>query len=69
MAINTHQGLNDECSEAQVSLRCLARCMQQYASIGAQAPVVVLTATVDACERLFVQQYAEAVLAGHLLHH
>ena len=42
--------------------------MQQHAGIRTQAPVVVLTATVDAGEGFLVQQYAEAVLAGNLLH-
>ena len=67
--IDTHQGLNDEGSEAQVSLRRLTRGVQQDAVVSAQRPVVVLTRTVDACEGLFVQQHTETVLTSHLLHH
>ena len=66
--IDAHQGLHDERCKAQVLLGSLARSMQQDAVIGAQAPVVVLTATVDAIEGLFVQQHTESVLAGNLLH-
>ena len=66
--VDTHQGLDDEGGEAQVLLWRLARRMQQDAVVGAQRPVIVLTATVDASEGLFVEQYTETVLAGHFLH-
>ncbi len=69
MAIDTHQCLDDKGGEAQVLLSCLAGGMQQHAVVSAQRPVVVLAAAVDACEGLFVEQYTEAVLAGHALHH
>ena len=54
--------------EAQVVLRCLAWTVEQNARISRQTPVVVLTGTVNTVERLFVEQYLEAVLAGNLLH-
>ncbi len=68
MAVYAHQCLNDECDEAQIVHRGLSRAVQQYAGIGAEAPVVVLAGAVDACKRLLVQQYAESVLSRHTLH-
>ena len=68
VAIHTHECFHDEGGEAQVLLGRLARCMQQHAIVGAERPVVVLTATVDACEGLFMQQHTEAMLAGYTLH-
>ena len=46
--VNAHQGLYDEDYEAEIVLRCLACCMEQYAGIGAETPVVVLARTIDA---------------------
>ena len=66
--VNTHQRLDDEYHEAKVVLRSLAWTVEQDARVGRKAPVVVLTGTVDAVERLFVKQYLEAMLAGNLLH-
>ena len=68
MPIDTHQGLYNERHEAQVLLRGLSRCMQQHARVGGKRPVVVLSATVDACEWFLVKQHTESVLAGDLLH-
>ena len=68
VAINSHKGFNDEYYEAEVVFTILACCMKQYASIGNQAPVVVLTRTIDACKRLFVEQHAEAMLVSNLAH-
>ena len=66
--INSHQCLNDEHDEAEVVHRSLARSVQQYAGIGSETPVFVFARTVDACERLLVQQYAEAMMTCNLLH-
>ena len=66
--VNTHQCLHDEGSKAQVGLWGLARSMQQDAVISTQTPVVMLTRTVDTGKWLLVQQHAESVLTGHLLH-
>ena len=54
VAIYCHQRLYDERHEAQVLLWCLPWCMQQYAVVSRQTPVVVLTAAVDAVEGLFM---------------
>ena len=67
--IDTHQRLYDERGEAQVLLSGLTRSVQQDTVVRRERPVVVLTATVDACEGLLMQQHAEAVLTGHTLHH
>ena len=69
MSVDTHQCLYDEGGEAQVLFSTLAGGMQQDTIVSRQAPVVMLTAAVDACKGLFVQQYAEAMLARNLLHH
>ena len=66
--IDTHQRLDDEGGEAQVLFCRLAGSVEQHACIGRETPVVVFARAVDACERLFVQQSAEAMLAGHALH-
>ena len=68
MAIDRHQRLDDEGDEAQVLLWRLAWGVQQHSRIGAQAPIVVLARAVDAVEGLLVQQHAESVVAGNLLH-
>ena len=66
--MNSHQCLDNEGDEAQILLRRLAWSMQQYAIVGRETPVVVLTRTVDTVERLFVEQYTESVIASHFLH-
>ena len=66
--IDTHERLHDEDSEAQVLFRRLAGCMEQHPRIGREAPVVVLSGTVDSCERLLVQECPESVLACHPFH-
>ena len=68
MPIDTHERLHDEDSEAQVLFRRLAGCMEQHPRIGREAPVVVLSGTVDSCERLLVQECPESVLACHPFH-
>ena len=42
--------------------------MQQFAGVGTQWPVVVLTTTVHSLEGLFVEQYTESVVACHITH-
>ena len=42
--------------------------MEEDAGVGGEAPVVVFAAAVDAGEGFFVEEDAEAVLAGHALH-
>ncbi len=66
--IHTHQSFHNEHYKSEVILRCLACCMQQNTSIGAEAPVVVLTRTIDASEWLLVQENTETVLMCHTLH-
>ena len=66
--IHTHQGFHDEHYKSEVILRSFACRMKQNTSISAEAPVVVLTRTVDACEWLLVKEHAETVLMGHTLH-
>ena len=68
VTVYTHESLNDEDCEAEVLFRCLARCVEKYAVVGRETPVVVLTRTVDAIEWFFVKQYAETVFASHTLH-
>ena len=66
--VYTHQSLCDEDYETEVILRCLARTMKQNACICSETPVVVLTGTIDACEWLLMEKYAETVMASYLLH-
>jgi hypothetical protein len=66
--VNAHQGLYDEDYEAEVVLRCLACCMEQYAGIGAETPVVVLARTIHTSEWLLVKEHTETVLVSHTLH-
>ena len=68
VAIDAHEGLDDECGEAEVLLGCLAGGVEEDARVGGEAPVVVLARTVDAGKGFFVEEGAEAVLAGHALH-
>ena len=68
MLVNSHQGLHDEGHEAQILFWRLTGSVEQHAIIGAEAPVVMLTTTIDAIEGLLVEQYAETMLACHLLH-
>ena len=55
VAIDAHERFDNKDDEAQILLLRLAWGMEQYARIGREAPVVVLSAAVDAGERLFVQ--------------
>ena len=68
VAIDTHERLHDERGKTQVLFRCLPWCVQQDICIGRQAPVVVLTAAIDAGKRFFVEQHAETMLACHAFH-
>ena len=43
VAVNTHQRLHDEGDETQVVFGSLAGSVEQYAGIGREAPVVMLT--------------------------
>ena len=66
--VDGHERLHGEDHEAQVVLTRLAWSMEQDAGVGGERPVVVLARTVDAVERLLVEQHLEAVLVGHALH-
>ena len=68
VAIDAHQGLDDEGDEAERGLGSLAGGVEQHAGVGGEAPVAVFAAAVDAGEGLLVEQDDEAVLARHLLH-
>ncbi len=63
-----HECLYDKGYEPQVVLLCAPWTVEQDAGVGHEAPVVVLARTVDAGERLLVEQAAEAVVARHLFH-
>ena len=54
MAIHTHKRFYDEDNKAQILIVILAWRMQQYACIGRQTPIVVLSAAVNARERFLV---------------
>ena len=66
--IHTHQSLYDEDYKTEIVLRSLTCRMEQYASIGAKTPVVVLTRTIHACKWFLVQQDTETMLVSHTLH-
>ena len=68
VAVYGHQRIHYEGDETQVLFGQFAGCVEQDAGIRAQRPVVVLATAVDALEGLFVQQYAEAVVACHFTH-
>ena len=55
--------------ELCVLSRCFARLEKINASVCRKRPVIVLARTVDALERLFVQQALEAVLSCSTLHY
>ena len=67
--VDRGDGIHEEGDELQVLRSGLARSEQVHARVGAQRPVVVLARTVDALEGFFVQQDAEPVTAGDLVHH
>ena len=68
VTVDSHERLHDEHQEAQVVLWRLSRSVEQYARVGGEAPVVVLSRAVDARIRLLVEQHPEAVPARNLLH-
>ena len=60
--------VHKEGDELQVLGGSLARTEEVDSGVGAQRPVIVLTRAVDTLERLLVQQHAEVVTAGYLVH-
>ena len=68
VVIHGFQRLHDERDKTQVVERGLAGRVEKDAGVGAQRPVVVLAASVDAFKRFLVEKAAEAVLAGHTFH-
>ena len=60
-------GTEDE--ELGVVMRRVAGIKEVFALVGGHGPVVVLTAAVDAGERLFMEQADQAVLVGGAPHH
>ena len=68
VTVHAHEGLDDEYHEAQIVLGSLARSVEQHARVGREAPVVVLTRTIDAGKGLLVEQHTEPVAARNLLH-
>ena len=68
MPIYAHQRFDDKDNKPQILFLCLTRRMQQHARIGRKTPVVVFSAAINACKRLFVKQHTEAVFTCHLLH-
>ena len=66
--VNRRNGVHQESDELEVLRSGLARTEQVHARIGSQRPVVVLARSVDPLEGFFVQQHAELVTAGDLVH-
>ncbi len=66
--IDTHEGFYYEGDKAQVAQIVFTWSVEQDACVCSERPVVVLSRTIDAVERLFVEQATETVLASHLLH-
>ena len=63
-----HQRIHYEGDETQVLFGQFAGCVEQDAGVRTQRPVIMLAATVDTLEGLFVQQYAETVVTCHFTH-
>ena len=53
--------------ELDIFLRGITRISQVHAVIGSQGPVVMLTGTIDTCERFLMKQAGKALTAGNLL--
>ena len=72
MTPDGHKRLDDEGDEAQVLLWCLTWRVEEgrltFFSFCREAPVVVLTRTIDAVEGFLVEQDAESVVTGDTLH-
>ena len=60
--------IHEECDELEVALGILARSQKHCAGVGSERPIVVLAGSVHSCERLFVKQNHETVLARDLVH-
>src|SRR5699024_5035523 len=63
-----HQRIHYEGDETQVLFGQFAGCVEQDTGVRTQRPVIMLAATVDTLEGLFVQQYAETVVTCHFTH-
>ena len=66
--VNCLDDSNQECQELRVLHRRLTRIQQVLTIVSGQRPVIVLTRTVDSCERLLMEQANQIVLKGDLLH-
>ena len=66
--VNCLDDSNQECQELRVLHRRLTRIQQILTIVSGQRPVIVLTRTVDSCERLLMEQANQIVLKGDLLH-
>ena len=62
MLIYRFQDTGQYQQELYVLVRCLARIQQVDAIVRGQRPVVVLTGTIDTCERFLMQQTFQTVL-------
>ena len=69
MIIHSRDNRHQKYQERKVLGRILARIQQVHAGIGADGPVVVLAAAVNAFERFLRKQAGKAVLVSNLLHH
>ena len=58
-----------ECKELDIVLRILAGVKKILTVICGNGPVIVLTGTVNACERLLVEEAYKTVLKSDLLHY
>ena len=68
MLVHSHQGVYDECYEAQIVFRSLAWSVEKDACVSAERPVVVLARSVDALKWLFMKENSESVVACHATH-
>ena len=66
--IDGRHGVHQEGDELQILRGGLARAEEVHARIGPERPVVVLARTVDPLEGFLVQQHAELMAAGDLVH-
>ena len=68
VAVDRHQGIDDECDESEIVGKILARRHQCESCVSAERPVVVLAASVHSLERLFMQKDTESVVSGDFTH-
>ena len=68
MIIYSLESLNDESDKTQILHLRFSWSMKQHSRVGAERPVVMLTASVHSLEWLLMQNATESMLACHSLH-